>query len=358
MGGQAEIAVVHHLGPGCGRFAHPCGVQCTCPGRCCMREDLKVMEGGCMCVASAVLPTSDAASPLLPLPLPLRLQGCRSVLWQITAYLWQSELRMPPAWRPHCRARQVLGSGSGRGSASDGSRWQQSSCCCCCLLSCRQANHLPAGSVPVTSNIMWRCILSVVIPLQGLPASSVTRQFAADLLARVPRAGGSTAAAAAAAQRERDAGAAAMARKSQKYSLLVDDEDEGPEVRCSLLDSFVLAFLFSSSCPWVSCPCQLLCACWPARLLGSGLVQDRWEMAGSAERGTARPCPCHCGRQGIPLSMLLLPRHSSPRAAGQAAAAAGARCRGAACGAQRPRPRQELAAQRAAKGGGGGGGGG
>lgn len=66
-------------------------------------------------------------------------------------------------------------------------------------------------------------------PGQGLPAGSTTRQFASDLLARLPRGGGSAAAAAAAAQRQRDAEAAAFARKQQQYSLIVDEEEEAAE---------------------------------------------------------------------------------------------------------------------------------
>lgn len=65
--------------------------------------------------------------------------------------------------------------------------------------------------------------------LQGLPAGSTTRQFASDLLTRLPRGGGSAAAAAAAAQRQREAEAAAFARKQQQYSLIVDEEEDAAE---------------------------------------------------------------------------------------------------------------------------------
>lgn len=71
--------------------------------------------------------------------------------------------------------------------------------------------------------------LAATLEGQGLPAGSTTRQFASDLLARLPRGGGSAAAAAAAAQRQRDAEAAAFARKQQQYSLIVDEEEEAAE---------------------------------------------------------------------------------------------------------------------------------
>lgn len=67
---------------------------------------------------------------------------------------------------------------------------------------------------------------------QGLPSGSATRQFAADLLARLPRGGGGGgAAAAAAAQKQREAEAAAFARKQQQYSLLLDEDDAEEEQR-------------------------------------------------------------------------------------------------------------------------------
>ena len=66
---------------------------------------------------------------------------------------------------------------------------------------------------------------------QGLPASSETRAFAAELLSRVPRAGAAAggaaaAAAAAAASRAAEREAAALARRS--YSLVAADEGEAP----------------------------------------------------------------------------------------------------------------------------------
>ncbi|PSC75579.1 pre-mRNA-splicing factor ATP-dependent RNA helicase DHX16 [Micractinium conductrix] len=67
---------------------------------------------------------------------------------------------------------------------------------------------------------------------QGLPPGGATRQFASELLQRLPQGGGAAggaAAAAAAAQRQREAEAAAFARKQQQYSLLVDDEEEAAE---------------------------------------------------------------------------------------------------------------------------------
>lgn len=70
--------------------------------------------------------------------------------------------------------------------------------------------------------------LAATLEGQGLPPGSSTRQFAADLLARLPRGGGvgSAAAAAAAAQKAREAEAAAFARKQATYGLLLPDDEE------------------------------------------------------------------------------------------------------------------------------------
>ncbi|PRW59127.1 pre-mRNA-splicing factor ATP-dependent RNA helicase DHX16 isoform A [Chlorella sorokiniana] len=75
--------------------------------------------------------------------------------------------------------------------------------------------------------------LAAQLEAQGLPAGSTTRQFASDLLARLPRGGGGGggAAAAAAAQKQREAEAAAFARKQQQYSLLLDEDDAEEEAR-------------------------------------------------------------------------------------------------------------------------------
>lgn len=74
--------------------------------------------------------------------------------------------------------------------------------------------------------------LASMLEEQGLPPGGATRQFAADLLARLPRGGGSgAAAAAAAAQKQRDAEAAAFARKQAQYSLLLDEDDAEEEQR-------------------------------------------------------------------------------------------------------------------------------
>lgn len=73
--------------------------------------------------------------------------------------------------------------------------------------------------------------LAASLEENGLPPGSSTRQFAADLLARLPRGGGSAAAAAAAAQKQREAEAAAFARKQQQYSLLIDEEDDEEQRR-------------------------------------------------------------------------------------------------------------------------------
>eukprot|EP00887_Chlorella_sp_A99_P005068 scaffold36.g5068.t1 len=76
--------------------------------------------------------------------------------------------------------------------------------------------------------------LAATLEGQASGRDGVTRQFAAELLARAPRGGGGGgAAAAAAAQRERDAVAAAMARKSQQYALLPDEEDEAPRPKAA-----------------------------------------------------------------------------------------------------------------------------
>lgn len=62
----------------------------------------------------------------------------------------------------------------------------------------------------------------------GLPANSSTRQFAQELLDRLPGKSGSNGRAPAAAptQRAQDAAAHALVRQSAQYSLLIDDDEE------------------------------------------------------------------------------------------------------------------------------------
>ena len=60
---------------------------------------------------------------------------------------------------------------------------------------------------------------------QGLPASSATRSFAADLLARIPQASSAPS-----AYKAQEREAATFARTNAKYALLSDDEDELKEL--------------------------------------------------------------------------------------------------------------------------------
>ena len=62
----------------------------------------------------------------------------------------------------------------------------------------------------------------------GLPANSSTRQFAQELMDRLPGKSGSNGRAPAAAptQRAQDAAAHALLRQSAQYSLLIDDDEE------------------------------------------------------------------------------------------------------------------------------------
>jgi pre-mRNA-splicing factor ATP-dependent RNA helicase DHX16 len=65
--------------------------------------------------------------------------------------------------------------------------------------------------------------LATTLEAQGLPPSPETRRFAADLLARLPRAG-----AAPSAYKQQERAAAEAARKNAAYGLLPDEEDEEP----------------------------------------------------------------------------------------------------------------------------------
>ena len=65
--------------------------------------------------------------------------------------------------------------------------------------------------------------LATSLEAQGLPASSATRRFAQDLLARLPKPGG---AAGTSGYRQQENAAAEFARKNQSYGLLLDNEDD------------------------------------------------------------------------------------------------------------------------------------
>jgi len=92
-----------------------------------------------------------------------------------------------------------------------------------------QPEHLcyPAS---MTAMVCCSSLLTVLLcHLQGgLPANSSTRQFAQELLDRLPGKSGSNGRAPAAAptQRAQDAAAHALLRQSAQYSLLIDDDDE------------------------------------------------------------------------------------------------------------------------------------
>ncbi len=92
-----------------------------------------------------------------------------------------------------------------------------------------QPDHL---YYPASVTAMVCCSSLLTLPLchlqGGLPANSSTRQFAQELLDRLPGKSGSNgrAPAAAPSQRAQDAAAHALLRQSAQYSLLIDDDDD------------------------------------------------------------------------------------------------------------------------------------